>query len=272
MTEKQVTHRSEPATDKGAETRARILETSLRLFRERGYEGTTMRAIARDAGVSVGNAYYYFTSKEHLIQAFYARTHEEHLAACREVLLRERDFEPRLLGVLHAKLQTIEPYHRFSGILFKTAADPESPLNPFSDASLPTRRESTALFARVIAGTKLDTPSDLWDELPNLLWIYHMGVVLFWIHDRSEGRRRTYTLVRHTVPLIARIVRLGNLPLLRSLTRRATAFLRELREDVGIPETPHAPPTPSTEVPRDVLPAGPGPEPAAASEEPPPGP
>jgi predicted ATPase len=39
---------------------------------------------------------------------------------------------------------TIEPYHRFSGVLFQTAADPQSPLNPFSDESVPTRRESTA--------------------------------------------------------------------------------------------------------------------------------
>ena len=270
MTENKAAHRNDPPTGKGAETRARILETSLRLFRERGYEGTTMRAIARDAGVSVGNAYYYFASKEILIQAFYARTHDEHLEASREVLVREKDFEARLLGVLHAKLRTIEPYHRFSGILFKTAADPESPLNPFSDASRPTRRESTALFEQVIAGTKLDTPSDLWDELPNLLWIYHMGIVLFWIHDRSPGRQRTHTLVRHTVPLISRIVRLGSLPLLRSLVRRTTAFLHELREEVGVTEipaeeTPHnAAPTaqpgasgeeqaaPSTEVPRDV--------------------
>ncbi len=231
-----MTPRAQPTTGKGAETRARILETSLRLFLERGYEGTTMRLIAKDAGVSVGNAYYYFKSKETLIQAFYRRTHEEHLVACVAVLEREKGFEDRLLGVMHAKLTTIEPYHRFSGILFKTAADPESPLNPFSEASLPTRRESTTLFAQVIEGTKLRVTKDLWAELPNLLWIYHMGVVLFWIHDRSEGRRRTTMLVERTVPLIAQVVRLGSLPLLRSMTRRATAFLAELREEAGLPE------------------------------------
>jgi len=235
-----MTPQDQPATGKGAETRARILETSLRLFRERGYDATTMRLIAAEAGVSVGNAYYYFKSKETLIQAFYLRTHEEHLVACVEVLASEEGFEHRLLGVMDAKLRTIEPYHRFSGILFKTAADPESALNPFSTESLPTRRESTALFARVIEGTKLKVSSDLWAELPNLLWIYHMGVVLFWIHDRSEGRQRTHRLVEHTVPLISRVVRLGSLPLLRSLTRRSTAFLRELRDEIELPEASDA--------------------------------
>jgi AcrR family transcriptional regulator len=122
-------------TAKGEATRATILETALALFRERGYEGTTMRAIAAEAGVSLGNAYYYFGSKEHLIQAFYARTHEEHLAVCGEVLDREQDLRARLMGVMSRKLDTIEPYHHFAGVLFKTAADPHSPLNPFSEGS-----------------------------------------------------------------------------------------------------------------------------------------
>src|SRR5882724_3131030 len=61
---------------KSEQTRTLILETALRLFRERGYDRTTMRAIADEAGVSVGNAYYYFSSKEHLIQGFYDRMQE----------------------------------------------------------------------------------------------------------------------------------------------------------------------------------------------------
>src|SRR5436190_21946166 len=68
-------------TQKGEQTKALILDAALEIFHERGYEETTMRAIAKRAGVSLGNAYYYFSSKEHLIQAFYHRTHEQHLAA-----------------------------------------------------------------------------------------------------------------------------------------------------------------------------------------------
>src|SRR5215213_10073455 len=101
-------------TRKGEQTRAEILETALTLFRERGYEDTTMRAIAEAAGVSVGNAYYYFRSKEHLIQAFYERSHEEHLEACHELLAQEKDLRARLHGVLRAKIDTSMPYHRFA--------------------------------------------------------------------------------------------------------------------------------------------------------------
>src|SRR5262245_5124076 len=116
-------------TSKGEQTRAAILAAALELFRERGYEETTMRVIAERVGVSLGNAYYYFRSKEHLIQAFYRHTHEEHMAASAEVLEKERQLKARLLGVMRKKIETIEQYHKFAGVLFRTAADPQSPLN-----------------------------------------------------------------------------------------------------------------------------------------------
>ncbi len=218
---------------KGERTRAHILETSLELFRERGYDETTMRAIAERAGVAVGNAYYYFRSKEHLIQAFYARTHEEHLAASREILARERGLRERLLGVMRTKLDTIMPYHRFAGILFKTAADPSSPLNPFSEESGPTRQQSTDLFAEVIAGSDTRLTPDLVAALPNLLWIYHMGIILFWIHDGSPGCRRSYFLMEKSVKLILRLISLFQFPLLRPFLEELLGAIAELREPAG---------------------------------------
>ena len=75
-----VTTHNTTKTAKGEQTRALILNTALDLLQEHGYEKTTMRAIAKKAGVSLGNAYHYFDTKEHLIQAFYHRLHQEHLA------------------------------------------------------------------------------------------------------------------------------------------------------------------------------------------------
>jgi AcrR family transcriptional regulator len=58
-------NRTPTPTPKGERTRALILETAMRLFQERGYDKTTMRAIATEAGASVGQAYYHFASKEY---------------------------------------------------------------------------------------------------------------------------------------------------------------------------------------------------------------
>jgi AcrR family transcriptional regulator len=218
-------------TRKGEQTRAQILAAALAMFRDHGYESTTMRAIAEGAGVAVGNAYYYFRSKEQLIHEFYRETHREHLAACDPLLATERDFKARLRGVMLAKIATIMPYHRFAGVLFKTAADPASPLNPFSAESRPLREEATALFERVIAGSQLRTGAQLRAELPALLWTYEMGIILYWIHDASPACVKTVRLVERTVDLVALLLSLSRLPPLRLLVRSMLRLAAELRAD-----------------------------------------
>ena len=220
-------------TDKGQQTRAAILEAALELFRELGYEQTTMRAIAGRAGVALGNAYYYFHSKEHLIQAFYGRTHEEHVKTCDSVLAGAPDLKARLLGVMRTKIETVEPYHQFAGKLFKTAADPHSPLNPFSDESDTVRQQSIAVFADVVTGSATRVPKDLMAELPFMLWLYHMGIILFWIHDSSPRRVRTHRLIDRSVDIIVKLIGLASNPLMRPLRRSAVRLMSELREDVS---------------------------------------
>ena len=214
---------------KGERTKERIVQAALELFREQGYEATTMRMVADAAGVSLGNAYYYFASKDLLLQAFYREVHEAHLAASAPVLARERGLLERLRGVMLAKLEVIAPYHRFSALMFRVAADPKSPLNPFHAAGAPMRAEGEALFAAVLAGSKLSLPKDLAAELPSLLWTYSMGVVLYWIHDDSKQCARTQRFVEGSVELIATSVKLAANPLLRPLRRQVLDLFRDLR-------------------------------------------
>jgi AcrR family transcriptional regulator len=216
-------------TPKGEQTKALILNTALDLLRDHGYEKTTMRAIADQAGVSLGNAYHYFNSKEHLIQAFYHRTHEEHLAASLPALQEESSLRARLLSVVRLKIATLEPYHHFAGVLFKTAADPRSPLNPFAHDSEPVRRDSIQLFENVVADARARIPGDLRAELPYLLWLYHMGIILFWVHDSSPKRARTYRLIDQTVDLLDKLISLASNPLMRPVRKRALKLVEELR-------------------------------------------
>ena len=217
-------------TQKGDQTKALILETALEIFQERGYEQTTMRAIAEKANLSLGNAYYYFRSKEYLIQAFYHRTHEAHLAESIPALEKERTLKERLLKVMRLKIDTLKPYHEFAGVLFKTAAHPKSPLNPFSDESDEVRKASIQLFEQVVDGSTARVPKDLRAELPYLLWVYHMGIVLFWIHDPSPKHRRTYRLIDHTVELLDKLISLASNPFMRPLRKQALRLVDELKD------------------------------------------
>lgn len=214
------------AASKGERTKERIVDAALELFREHGYEATTMRMVAEAAGVSLGNAYYYFASKDLLLQAFYREVHEAHVAAAAPVLARERALRPRLLGVMLAKLEVIEPYHHFSALMFRSAADPQSPLNPFHAASADIRREGEQLFVQVLQGVKL--PKDLQTELPALLWTYGMGIVLYWIHDASPERQATRRLIEHSTEIVVTCIKLAANPLLRPLKKRTLAMLRDL--------------------------------------------
>lgn len=210
----------EGAPSKSEQTRALILETAMRLFQERGYDRTTMRAIAQEAGVSVGNAYYYFAGKEHLIQGFYDRIAAEHQVAVREVLGRETELEARLAGVLKAWLDLAAPYHEFAIQFFKNAADPDSPLSPFSEESEHARGEAISVHREVLAGaTGTKVPDELRDVLPELMWLAQMGLVLYWIFDRTEGRERSYRLAERGARLTARGVSLARFRVLRPLVR-----------------------------------------------------
>ena len=220
-------------TVKGDQTRAAILEAALDILQERGYEQTTMRAVAERAGVALGNAYYYFHSKEHLIQVFYQRLHDAHVAASQPVLEKERTLKARLLAVMQLKVETLTPYHEFAGVLFKTAGDPQSPLNPFAEEADPIREASINLFGQVIEGSKERIPKDLRGELPYLLWVYHVGVILFWIHDPSPKQRRTYRLIDHTVELLDQMISLASNPLMRPLRKRALRLIEEIKDVTG---------------------------------------
>jgi AcrR family transcriptional regulator len=217
-------------TPRARQTRAAIIDAALELFRSHGYEATTMRAIAQRAGVSTGNAYYYFSSKEELIQEFYARSQADHLAASSAVLDRERDFTARLRGTLRALIDVQAPYHAFAATFYKHAAEPTSPLSPFSRQSSPTRGASIRLYREVLEGSSARVSGDLAERLPELLWLASMGVILYWVHDTSPGCARTYRLIDAAVPVIGRLVAASRIPVLRSTLRDITAFIDELRD------------------------------------------
>jgi AcrR family transcriptional regulator len=214
---------------KSARTKAAIIQAALQLFRERGYDETTMRAIATEAGVSVGNAYYYFASKQHLIQAFYDQAQVEHASAARPVLDTETDLVARMVGVIEAWIDVMDPYRAFAGTFFKNAAEPTSPLSPFSPESAPARDTSIELWRTVIEGSDAKVPKVLRPELPELVWLFFMGIVLYWVHDPTDNAIRTRLLARRTCPIVVRAIGLARLPVLRSSVTDLVELIGELK-------------------------------------------
>ena len=57
------------------DTREKILHCAEDLFRQKGYNGVSLRDIAEAAGIRVGNLTYYYPRKEQLVEAIFSRRH-----------------------------------------------------------------------------------------------------------------------------------------------------------------------------------------------------
>jgi len=220
---------TEPASPgRGEQTRRLIVDTAIRLFGEQGYEKTTMRAIASAAGLSVGNAYYYFPSKEALVQEFYLELQRQHAAAVQPALTAG-PLGVQVSLVLESGLRVWGPYHRFAGKFIGLAAVPGSPVSPFSAESEESRKMSLELFQRLVDLTTTKMDPALRAELPELLWLLQMGVVVYWVHDESPGQSRTRAIVARGVPYLEQLVGLSRLKVFRPVTTQGMAILKMLR-------------------------------------------
>jgi AcrR family transcriptional regulator len=226
---------SAPKPSKAEETRARILDASLRLFRERGFERTTMRDVAGEAGVATGAAYYYFRSKEELVMAFYLRTSEEAREELANALASTKDLGRRLRAMIELKFAQFADHRDLMRALLSVGVDPRHPLSPFGDETKEVRDETIAWYSRALDGCDVKVPKDLAPHLPQLLWMYHMGLIWFWLVDESPQQRRTQRLAAATLELVVQLLRVASLPFMGPLRKRALRVLDALQDDASPP-------------------------------------
>ncbi len=210
---------------KAAETKQRILESALKLFQSKGYAATTMRDIAEEAGMAVGAAYYHFRSKEEIVFAYYAATQDGADEYAKHLVAKERDVKTRIDKIIRFKLEQLEPYRPFLSVLGQTAISPENPLSPFSGETKEVRDRAIGLFELACEGGNLKVAKQLTPLLPKILWFYHMGIIFFWLHDRSAGQKRTDRLVRETLGILLRLLQLSSLPLLKPLNQKVVSII-----------------------------------------------
>jgi len=213
------------ATKKSVETRHRILGAALDLFREHGFERTTMRDVAARAGVATGAAYYYFESKDAIVLAFYAQAQDEMQTIIETALDQSTTLEERLRAIIQAKFDYFAPNRALLGAL-SAHTDPEHPLSPFSVSTTAIREQDIARFDRAAKDSKVKLPANIAPYLARLLWMYQMGLILFWVYDRSENQRRTSYLFTQTLKMLLLTLKLAGLPFLKPMHKLAGDLLK----------------------------------------------
>lgn len=63
----------ENAPSRGEKTRAAIMDAAMKLFLQKGYNGTSMRQIAAEAGITASSIYNHFASKREIFTALFAK-------------------------------------------------------------------------------------------------------------------------------------------------------------------------------------------------------
>jgi len=206
-------------TPRAEETRKRIYDAALELFREKGFEQTTMRDIAQKANVALGGAYYYFSSKEAIVLAFYHEMQHSSHDDILELMRKSKKLKDRLRTILEKRLQLLMPNRRFCDALFRHAPDSRDPLSPFSEETRPIRERAMQHLQVALEGSDTKVSPDLKPRLPYILWLYQMAVILFWLYDRSPGQQRTHRLMDKSLGLVVSLVRISGLPLMRPLRK-----------------------------------------------------
>jgi len=209
---------------KSDETRARILQAAQKMFHDRGFVTTTMRDIADKAGVATGAAYYYFDSKNAIVLAFYDQARKDMAPLLEKALSESRDLGERLRKLIDIKLEYFAPSRDLLRAL-SGHTNPEHPLSPFSEQTRDIRDEDIQFFARALEGSRTPGPDDLKQHLPRLLWMYQMGIILFWINDASKGQKKTHALLDQSLDLVTRLIWLAGLPLTRPIRKKVIKLM-----------------------------------------------
>lgn len=214
------------ATAKSEASREHILQVALKMFRKQGFDEVTMREIAREAGVALGAAYYYFPSKEALVVAYYIHVQEEHTKRVREALAGKKlDLRGRLGVVMHTKIDIIQDDRKLIGAPFRYTGIPDHPLSFLGPGTRKIRQQAVEVIDEVLAGESL--PKDIEELLPRALWALQMGLMLYFLYDDSPQQKRTRRLIDGSLDLAVKFIDLAKFPLLKPFRGRVLALLKD---------------------------------------------
>ena len=178
-------------------TKERILAAALKLFKEKGLEGTTTKEISKRSGIAEGTLFNYFKTKEDLALYFFQKETDDLIKWFHaETRLKKAPLTEQLFAIIHRQLEYIEPYEDFIGAVFSRSLQPTSTLSPLSFESQELRLKYLRFIREVLAEAEEK------EEFPRVgdlgayaVGLFYLGVVAFWLQDGSRGKQKTLALL-----------------------------------------------------------------------------
>ena len=208
----------------GAATRQQLYDTAIQLIAQRGYEATTLRDIASEAGVSVGLLYRYFPSKQSVIVALYDQLSAAFAAEA--AAMKPGAWRDRFLFALRTSLRVLAPHRTSLAALIPVlVGDPDEGV--FAPATAAARRRVQAVFEQAATGASDAPKAPLASALGRLLYLMHLGVLLWWLLDKTPKQRTTDALVALTGQILPSASIALRLPPLRRAVIALDGLVRE---------------------------------------------
>lgn len=212
-------------TAQGDQSKADLYRVATRMIAKRGYTQTTMRAVASQAGVSPALLYKYFPSKRAVVLALYDDLSAE--LVDRAHAMRAGGWRQRFAFALDTSMGVLAPHRdTMSGLTGVLVGDRDEGL--FAPGNAFSRHRVQGVFVRAVtdASDAPHKPDDA-DALGRVLYLLHLGVILWWLLDRSEDQRATHALVA-LIKRSTRFVALGlRLPGAWHLLRTLDELIRD---------------------------------------------
>jgi pyoverdine/dityrosine biosynthesis protein Dit1/AcrR family transcriptional regulator len=176
-----------PPQDRALRSRLRLLESATTLFAEQGFDATSIKDVAREAGLSVGLVCRYFPTREHLALAIYDRLADDLMAASLE--LQTGTVAARFTELMRFRIEQCQAHRRPLTALLGPALDPESALYALGPTTEPTRAKVHGALGVVLAGAT-DAPKTQLElsRQAQLLYTIHLGLVLATL-AQSDARK-----------------------------------------------------------------------------------
>lgn len=196
---------------KKEQTKLRILQAALQLFKEKGLEGTTTKQISRKAGIAEGTLFNYFETKEDLALYFFQKETDNLIAwYSAEKRLQKAALPEKLFAIIHRQLEYLEPYEEFIGAVFCRSLQPASSLSPLSLESQELRLKYLRFIRDILgeAGARREIPR-LGELGAYAVGLFYLGIVAFWLQDRSRGKQKTLALLDRALNLGAQLAKRG---------------------------------------------------------------
>jgi len=224
--------RGRPAgrTAEGSATRLRLYETAIALIGERGYEAATLRDVAARARVSPALLYKYFPNKRSVVLALYDELSEEFARQTAEI--SRGKWRDRFMAAMETALRVLGP-HRVTLRALAPIMVGDVEEGVFARSTAFSRVRVQAVFENAVVGSTDAPQRGLAEATGRLLYLVHLGIILWWLLDRSPAQRATtalLALLRRMLPSASLTLRLSPV---RSFVQSADALFTQALLDEG---------------------------------------